>query len=205
MHPTLAGLLPLRQVAHLSQIRWRLSIRFTPFTVNRISQIELGHLLRAISIHTNVLEGVLDLTAREIYSLINNGFTSLSSTRRPDESYEYTQQVLKLPLSLFGTELVREMLNSMMPLFVSCTKFSACMASQRAVYLGRGRYKFISNHVFSRNVAYHVFCQPEPVAAEMKKLFEICEFGSHSTRCLLTFDDVFFEIQNYLKKYRTDA
>jgi hypothetical protein len=41
----------------------------------------------------------------------------------------------------------------------------------RSVYIGRGRYNFISNHFFARNNAYHIYCRPEEVTTEIEKIF----------------------------------
>ena len=178
-------------------------IQFAPFTLNRLSQNEQERLLRAISIHTNVIEGVLNLSAAERYKLTYFGFGLLVSTRDPfvDPSYEYIQQVLldsqtanQLALGR-DTKLDDGFVRDLHKLFTK----TACIAIQRpgSVYIGRGTFKTLSNHVLARNGAYHIYCPPEEVAVEMEKLFSMLKVGSHwrsfQWHCLML-----FFIQNYL-------
>jgi hypothetical protein len=163
-------------------------VQFAPFPLDHLSKNGLARLLRSISIQTNVVEGVLKLNPGEIETLITLGFAS-STFSQAFPQKEYIQQVLLD--SQTATQSVFDRIGSANAKFdeaFACelhkvfTK-TACIATQRAgqevrsVYIGRGRYKFISNHVFARNGAYHIYCRPEEVPAEMEKIFGMLEVG----------------------------
>ena len=185
---------------------------FAPFIIDRLSNNEQGRLLRSISVQTNVVEGVLKLDAGECEKITTLGFASLTfSHAYPPDIYErYVQQVLLD--SQAATQLVLDRIRSaghdaefneafVCELHAVFTK-TACITTHRmgndvkSVYIGRGRFKFLSNHVFARNGAFHAYCRPEEVSAEMRKIFDMLEVGS---RLVSVASSNRLFIQNYIK------
>jgi hypothetical protein len=174
------------QVSLLSPI-----IQFAPSTLNRLSAEDLERILRSVSVQTNVIEGVLKLNAGQSETLIVLGFASSTFNRyfAPDMSVKYIEQTLldsqsaiQLILDRVGSANAKFDEAFVCELHRVFTK-TACVVSQKAgdnvvsVYIGSGRYKFLSNHVLGRNGAYHIYCPPEKVSAEMKKILDMLEVG----------------------------
>ena len=167
-------------------------VHFAPFTLDRLSADDLERLLRSFSIQTNVIEGVLKLNAGQSETLVVLGFASstFSHDFAPDMSAKYIEQTLldsqsaiQLVLDRVGSANAKFDEAFVCELHRVFTK-TACIVSQKAgnnvlsVYIGRGRYKCLSNHVLARNGAYHIYCPPEEVSAEMKKILDMLEVGS---------------------------
>jgi len=163
-------------------------VQFAPFTSYHLSTLDLERLLRSVSVQTNVLEGVLKLSAGQSETFTTLGFAS-STFSHPNRSEleKHIQQVLLDSLS--AIQLVLDRVGSANRKFDEAfvsklhevfTK-AACIVTLNAgqdvvsVYIGRGRYKPVSNHVFARNGAYHIYCPPEEVPAEMKKVLGMLE------------------------------
>ena len=166
-------------------------IQLAPFTLDRLSADDLERILRSVSVQTNVIEGVLKLNAGQTETLIILGFAPSTFTHdfAPDMSVKYIEQTLldsqsamQLVLDRVGSANAKFDEAFVCELHRVFTK-TACIVSQKAgdnvvsVYIGRGRYKFLSNHVLARNGAYHVYCTPQEVSAEMKKILDMLEVG----------------------------
>jgi len=169
-------------------------VQVAPFTLEYLSSQDRERLLRSISVHTNVLEGVLKLNAGQCETLITLGFDSstFSHDLPSNMSEDYIKQILldshsaiQLVLDRVGSTDAKFDEPFISELHKAFTK-TACLTTQRtsegflvSSSIGRGRYKFISNHVFARNKAYHVYCPPEDVPAEMKKILDMLGVRSH--------------------------
>ena len=159
-----------------------------------LSSHDLERLIRSISVHINVLEGVLKLNADQIEMLITLGFASSAFSHGcpSNMSENYIEQTLLD--SQDAIQLVLDRVDSanakfdepfVSELHKVFTK-TACITTQRtgdsflvSGYIGRERYKFLSNHVFARNKAYHIYCPPEDVPAEMKNILDMLGVRSH--------------------------
>jgi hypothetical protein len=166
---------------------------FAPFNLEHLSQNKLARLLRSISVHTNVLEGVLDFNAGEMETLIALGFASSNFSHSSDSSMSerYSRQVLldslaatELSLNRVGlanAKFDEAFIRDVHRLFTK----TACVSTYRvrgqtgSAYIARGAYKFLSNHVLARNGKYHIYCPPKDVPGEIEKILAMIEVCSH--------------------------
>jgi hypothetical protein len=162
--------------------------QFPPLGVNSLAKDEAQRLFRACSIHTNVIEGVLQLTTGATAILIRLGFATSSFAHlslNDDMSISFVQNVLQESLQTISMIMDRigmgQMRNVVDKEFIcrlheTFTK-TACIVTHpvtpglvQSTLIGRGRFKTVSNHVLARTGKYHIYCSPKYVEAELDTL-----------------------------------
>ncbi|KAG5636418.1 hypothetical protein H0H81_008128 [Sphagnurus paluster] len=160
-------------------------LQFTSFPNYCLTPAELSRLVRAIAVHTSIVEGVVTLTSNLTEALVSLGFEfqTFEGIDMDPETKAFTQQVLidaqeATSMALDSTGDATRLFDAqhMGEIHAMFTR-TACIVSsttggQRiSSFIGRGCYKTLSNHVLTQSGKYHVYCPPEYVDSEIIQLF----------------------------------
>lgn len=178
--------------------------QFAPFSQHRLEATELKRLLRSVAVSTNIIEGVLHLDHATSSFLIIHGFSAAAFAHVSDHIVpSYVQQVLvdsqraatlahnRISHSQepFTLELVQDLHKAFTRTACLLSMNTGRKGEKESVFIGRGAFKFISNHVFARTHKFHIYCPPEHVFAELNQLLFMlhvrCAFPDSTVRKLI--------------------
>ncbi|KAI0037898.1 hypothetical protein FA95DRAFT_1348803 [Auriscalpium vulgare] len=150
---------------------------------------ELTRLVRAISIHTNLIEGIFSLDLPSTCALVDHTFPAPDDLlRHGNNDPKYVQDVLidtqeatQYVLDRARSDTTTICASTFVQALHRTITRTACVASysgsepgtRTSTYIGRGEFKRVSNHVFARTRKFHIYCPPQFVERELVTLLEM--------------------------------